>query len=46
MLVFRWRPLREIVALLLQRVLSFIEVLFCGAVYQLDYARSYREYDV
>jgi len=29
------------VALMLQRVLSVVELLFCGAVYQLDYARQY-----
>jgi hypothetical protein len=40
-----WRPLREIIALLLQRVLAAVAVLFNLTVYQLDYARSYRTYE-
>jgi len=41
----RWRPLREIIALLLQKVLAVVAVLFNQTVYQLDYARSYRTYE-
>ncbi len=41
----RWRPLREIIALLLQKVLGVVAVLFSQTVYQLDYARSYRTYE-
>ena len=41
----RWRPLREIIALLLQKVLGVVAVLFNQTVYQLDYARSYRTYE-